>query len=313
MNFRTPSFSPRVLRALFASLVLLASAGCLPAPSGGTNDGQWGRWGRGPGQFQKPRAIALDAQGRIYTVDMTARIQVFDRAGTLLRSWRTPAQENGRPTGLSIDRAGNLLVADTHYYRVLTYSPEGELVRTLGGTRGSKPGEFGFVTDAVQAADGCYFVAEYGEHDRIQKFAPDGRFLLQWGGHGLAPGEFMRPQSLALDEQGRLWVADSCNHRIQIFDAQGKLLQVWGAPGTEPGKLSYPYDIVLVGNDTVYLCEYGNHRVQKFSRDGTSLGCWGGAGRGPGRLFNPWGIVRDPEGRTFVLDSLNHRIQSVYF
>ena len=70
------------------------------------------------------------------------------------------------------------MVADTHYFQVLVYSPQGKLLRTLGGKKGEKPGEFGFVTGTAQDAQGNLYVSEYGEYDRIQKFAPDGRFLL---------------------------------------------------------------------------------------------------------------------------------------
>ena len=168
---------------------------------------------------------------------MTARIQVFDADGKFIRAWQTPEHANGRPTGLTISTDGNLLVADTHYYRMLTYTPQGELLTdaTLGGTMGQGPGEFGFVTDAVRDAAGNYFVSEYGEFDRIQKFSPDGKFLLEWGGHGSEPGHFLRPQHLELDADGLLWVADSCNHRIQVFDGEGKLVKIWGSQGTAAG------------------------------------------------------------------------------
>src|SRR6476660_3732135 len=74
----------------------------------------WGSLGGGNGQFSKPRAIAIDAQDQLYIVDMTARIQVFDVDGNFIRSWQTPEQKNGRPTGLSISSVdGTLMVADT--------------------------------------------------------------------------------------------------------------------------------------------------------------------------------------------------------
>ena len=143
-------------------------------------------------------------------------------------------------------------MADTHYYRVLTYTPEGKLLdeRTVGGTMGPGPGEFGFVTDAVRDAEGNYFVGEYGEYDRIQKLSPDGKYMLEWGGHGSEPGQFMRPQHLEIDADGLLWVTDSCNHRIQVFDRQGKLVKMWGEAGSEPGQLQYPYCLILDGKGT---------------------------------------------------------------
>ena len=79
---------------------------------------------------------------------------------------------NGKPTGLSFDRDGNLMVADTHYFQVLVYSPQGKLLRKLGGKNGEKPGEFGFVTGTAQDSQGNLYVSEYGEYDRIQKLRP---------------------------------------------------------------------------------------------------------------------------------------------
>jgi sugar lactone lactonase YvrE len=273
----------------------------------------WGRQGLGNGQFQKPRAIAIDPQDRLYIVDMTARIQVFDADGKFLRSWRTPVATNGRPTGLSIDRGGRLAVADTHYYRVLFYTGKGELLehQTIGGTMGHGAGEFEFLTDVVQDADGNYFVAEYGQHDRVQKFSPDGEFMLQWGTHGEAPGQFRRPQGLFIDQEQRIWVADACNHRIQVFNTNGELLFHWGKQGDALGELYYPYNLVMDGEGRLYVCEYGNHRIQKFTQDGKSLGSWGHSGRGEGELFNPWAMALDSKGRMHVLDSNNHRVQRV--
>ncbi|MCX7425753.1 MAG: NHL repeat-containing protein [Planctomycetia bacterium] len=271
----------------------------------------WGRRGISDGRFNKPRAMAIDAKDRIFVVDMTARIQAFDTDGNFLYGWQTPEHANGKPTGLTIGRDGNVLVADTHYYRVLIYSPEGKLLRTIGGTQGQKPGEFGLVTDVVEDRQGNYYVSQYGEYDRIQKYSADGRFLLYWGGHGSQPGEFVRPQNLAIDEDDHIWVADAGNHRIQVFDSEGKLLFYWGSEGSEPGQLSYPYDLVLAPDGTVYVCEYGNHRVQHFTRDGRSLGCWGTPGRQEGQLYNPWALVMDREGRLHVLDTNNHRVERI--
>jgi DNA-binding beta-propeller fold protein YncE len=304
---------PRLICVRLPLLILaIATVGCdRNQPSVGKLVAVWGRMGGADGRFQKPRAIAIDRQDHLYIVDMTARIQVFDTQGTFLRKWQTPAHEMGKPTGLAIANDGSTLVADTHYFRVLIYAPEGTLLKTLGGTRGEGPGQFGLVTSAVQDAHNNYYVSEYGEYDRIQKFTPDGQFICQWGGHGSAPGQFIRPQKLALDEQGHIWVTDACNHRIQVFDTDGTLLTLWGSEGSAPGELYYPYDLVLAPGGVVYVCEYGNHRVQKFTRDGRSLGCWGCEGRDPGQLHNPWGLVRDSQGRIYVLDTNNHRVQVV--
>lgn len=296
----------------FTALFVLLFAGCSPDPhSIGTLEEIWGRRGISPGRFQKPRAMAIDALDRLYIVDMTARIQVLTPEGQLLRWWSTPEHKNGRPTAMSIGRDGNLLVGDTHYHRVLIYSPDGKLLHTLGGREGHGPGEFGLVTDVVQDSHGNFYVAEYGDYDRIQKFSPDYKFLTQWGGHGTEPGRFMRPQNMAIDALDHVWVADACNHRIQVFDTQGRLLKMWGTQGSGLGQLDYPYDIALDGHGHAYVCEYGNHRIQKFTLDGHSLGCWGKHGRGPGEMHNPWSLVLDHNGEIYVLDTNNHRVQKI--
>jgi DNA-binding beta-propeller fold protein YncE len=299
----------------------LTGAAALSATIGGCSTGSstdrppqkvWGSLGGGNGQFSKPRAITIDKEDQLYIVDMTARIQVFDTDGKFIRSFQTPQQQSGRPTGLSISTIdGNLMVADTHYYRILTYTPTGELLThaTLGGTMGQGPGEFGLVSDVVRDKDANYYISEYGEWDRVQKLSPEGKFILEWGGHGSDPGQFLRPQHIELDADNRLWVADACNHRIQVFDLAGKLIKTWGQEGSEPGQLNYPYCLGLDGKGHVYVCEYGNHRVQKFTLDGKSVDCWGSVGRKPGQLNNPWAFVLDSQGRIHVLDSMNHRVQ----
>lgn len=270
----------------------------------------WGVHGTKPGWLHKPRVAAFDARDQLYIADLTDRIQVFNREGKYLRGWRTPDFNVDGPSGLTVDRMGRLLVADTHFYRVLVYSDKGELLFQIGdGVQGTTPGRFGYPTDVVIDRAGNFFVSEYGENDRIQVFSPERKWLREWGGHGYAPGEFLRPRALAIDDEDRLYVADSCNHRIQVFDTQGKLVRVWGSRGTGPGQMSYPFDLAIGPDKRLYVCEYGNARVQKFTLDGKPLGLWGRPGRRPGQLNNPWALAVDREGEVSVIDSNNHRVQ----
>ena len=202
--------------ALVALIAVIV--GCTPEeePTGLT-DLIWGQQGVADGRFQRPRAVAIDQEDRVFIVDMTARIQVFDANGKFLRSWQTPKWDNGKPSGLSFDHEGNLLVADTHYFRMLVYTPEGELLgeRTIGGETGQEPGQFGFVTDIVEDSQGNFYIAEYGEYDRIQKFNHDGKFLLQWGGHGGARGWGNTGQGIRVGRGCHWRLARQCPHRTQ--------------------------------------------------------------------------------------------------
>jgi DNA-binding beta-propeller fold protein YncE len=305
------STASRSWYSVFALGLLLVS-GC------GGDDSQpelvWGQRGGQDGDFIKPRAVAIDAQDHLYIVDYTARIQVFDRDGQFIGPcWTTPDYRNGRPSGLSIDQDGNLLVSDSHYHCLRIYSPQGKLVRTIGGEAGTGPGQLGYVSDALQDEDGYYYIAEFGENGRITKLDADGKFIKFWGSPGAEPGQFARARALALGPDGNLYVADACNHRIQVFTKDGELVRIWGSPGTEPGELMYPYDLAFGRHGELYVVEYGNHRVQKFTPEGQSLGCWGGPGREPGRLCSPWALAVDSRGRVHVIDSENHRVQRINF
>ncbi len=316
----------RTAGALVGGLPWLA--GCLGGQAAaGEPEAVWGRRGISEGRFLKPRAIAIDPQDRLYIVDTTGRIQVFTAEGEFLHHWKMPDTANGRPTGLTIDPGeaasgadARLLAADTHYYRVLAFDLEGTLLpeQTIGGTAGQAPGEFAFVTHVARDSLGNYYIGEYGDSDRIQKFDPEGRFLTQWGTTGREPGQFIRPQTLKVDEEDQLWVVDACNHRIQCYDLRRQDVHQpseprrsggWGRLGQAAGELYYPYDLAFLPDRSVLICEYGNQRLQRFTRAGEFLGSWGGPGHAPGELYQPWGVVVDSQGRIHVLDSNNHRVQ----
>ncbi len=308
---------PRLRKAVF----FVIAVGAFTIVGCGAGKGKpeivWGERGVLDGEFIKPRAAAIDAYGRLYIVDYSARIQVYDTNGKYLGpTWTTPDWSGGRPSGLSIDREGNLLVSDSHYSCIRIYDRQGKELRVLGGQTGSKPGQFGYISDVVQDSDGHYYVSEFGPlTQRITKLDPDGTYLTSWGAPGTENGQFAQIRGLELGPDGLIYAADSCNHRIQVFTRDGKFVRTWGQPGTEPGSLRYPYDVTISPKPPhhVYVIEKGNNRVQKFTRDGEPLGIWGGPGREPGKLYAPWAIVVDPRGRVHVIDSGNNRVQRFRF
>jgi DNA-binding beta-propeller fold protein YncE len=308
VNDRAPHFWLSI-----ASAVLLVGCGGPNSPP----ELVWGRQGVQDGDFAKPRAIAIDKQDRLYIVDFTARVQVFDRDGKYLGpTWTTPDYRNGRPSGLSIDRDGNLIVSDSHYHYLRIYAiADGKPteVRKIGGESGTQPGQFAYICDAVQDADGYFYLGEFGENQRITKLDSNGKLVKCWGCAGSEPGQFSRIRALALSPDGLLYVADACNHRIQVFTRDGELVLAWGKEGKEPGQLHYPYDLAFGPKGDLYVVEFGNHRVQKFTPDGQSLGIWGGPGHKPGQLHHPWALAVDSRGRVHVIDSQNHRVQRISF
>src|SRR5439155_1678598 len=133
------------------------------------------------------------------------------------------------------------------------FSPTGKVLLTLGkaGVPGDGPDTFNRPSDVVVASNGDIFIADGHGGDsnaRIVKFSKDGRFLTAWGKKGWAPGEFNVPHSLAMDSQGRLFVADLMNERIQIFDQSGRFLAAWKQFGMPGGLFIDKNDILYVAD-----------------------------------------------------------------
>lgn len=300
-------FARRV--AALACGVALLALGCRDEPYGvGGPELIFGRTGLGPGEFSYPRAGVYVPDVGLLVVDKTARIQCFDLDGTFRYSWRMPEHAAGKPTGLGLGPDGQVYVADTHYSRVLVFSPQGD-EHARFGRRGAGLGEFLLPTDVAVDATGRIYAAEYSGNDRITRFTPGFEPELTFDGSVGGDVSFRRPQCLLFDEAGNLWVADSCNHRICQLSPDGELLSSFGRSGTEPGALRFPYGMDWLSDGTLVVAEYGNNRVQRFSRAGRSLGTWGRAGRKPGELAYPWAVVVGPEDRIYVIDSGNNRVQ----
>jgi sugar lactone lactonase YvrE len=301
---------PTRLRPLLV-LVALALAGC-----GGSSrpDHLWGRKGVRDGDLVRPRAAIIDGKDRLWIVDFTARVQAFDLDGKHLgQTWVMPDYRKGRPSGLGLDRHGNLIVADSHYHCFRIYDSDGKQLRVIALEEGSAPGQLGYVSDVVQDEDGFFYVAEFGEIQRITKLDESGKFVTCWGEEGPAPGQFSRIRAMTFGPDGLIYLADACNHRIQVFTRDGKLVRHFGSEGSEQGELKYPYDLGFDHKGHLYVVEYGNHRVQKFTASGESLGTWGGPGREPGKFHAPWALAVDRRGRVHVLDTQNHRVQRIEF
>jgi DNA-binding beta-propeller fold protein YncE len=268
-----------------------------------------GQRGLGTGQFHVPRVLAVDHQrSRLYVIDKMARVQRLNLDGVPEAAWSMPDSISGKPVGATVHGDGRLFVADTHNHRILVFSPDGELLETIGSF-GRGPGEFLYPTAIAFAPDGSMWVAEYGGNDRIQVFDSDHTPVASYGSLGSGQDQWSRPQSLAFDATGtRLYVADTCNHRIKVVTLSGEVAAVLGGPGRGEGELLYPYGVAVDRDGTLLVAEHGNARVQRLSPEGRSLAIWGHDGTLPGTLRTPWAVAV-VDDRLFVLDTGNDRIQ----
>lgn len=210
------------------------------------------------------------------------------------------------PHGIDVDREGNVWVTDAvsakktppggkRGQQVVKFSPEGKVLLTLGtpGVPGNSPANFDVPTDVVIAPNGDIFVADGHSFDtgnnRIVKFSKDGKFIKAWGKTGYAPGEFRMPHAIAMDSQGRLFVADRGNNRIQIFDQDGKFIAQW----TQFGR---PSGICFDDKGQIYVADSESDNVQN---PGWEMGIRIGdaqTGWVSSFILYPWGDPREIEG-----------------
>ncbi|MCH7562373.1 MAG: hypothetical protein IH968_01000 [Gemmatimonadetes bacterium] len=265
--------SVRGIRPFIVLLGILAAAGPAHAQSNtyGTVRGVWGKlsegrtWGATSAVYPSPdgRTIWVGERCGVNTcagADEVDPILQFDLEGNLLRSFG--AGMILWPHGMHVDREGNVWVADAlgfgeqpegRGHEVLKFSPEGELLMTLGkkGVPGDGPDTFRKPSDVLVAPNGDIFVADghdAGGNNRIVKFSSDGTFIKEWGRTGSEAGEFRDPHALAMDSQGRLFVGDRANSRIQIFDQDGNHLATW----TQFGR---PSGLFIDENDVLYAAD----------------------------------------------------------
>ncbi len=305
----------RTLRAIlypFSSILVFTLPGC---GDGSKPDAIWCEPGRTPVQLVYPRAIGYDAKGdTFYVIDRLARVQHLDRRGNPLNEWRMPEHAAGKPVGVSIGPDGNVYVPDTHYHRVIVYTPQGEEIRRWG-TQGHAPGQFIYPTDIDFDAQGNVFVAEYGDNDRVQVFTPTGEFLYQFGRFGQGDGEFMRPQAMVIDaDENLVYITDHANHRINVFKTDGSFVRNLGKRGSDLGEFRFPYGLAQDSRGRLIVCEFGNNRVQLIDKKtGTGLKTWGLGGHEPGQLAYPCGVAVDRDDRVVAVDAGNNRLQVFEF
>ncbi len=298
----------RIFRILALSLGMLIPVGC-------------GKQGQDPELFIEeirswevpasgrflpaPRGLYSDEDDNVYMLDDAGRVLVYDKSGHILRQWYMPEYEIGKPEGVWKLRDGRVAVADTHYHRVVVFKPDGT-VDFMFGSKGREPGQFNFPVAIAQDKSGYLYVGEYGDHQRIQKFTESGEFVLQFGQHGTADGEFQRPSGLALRD-GEIYVVDAFNNRVQVFSDAGKFLRVLKLPdNSDP--LAYPYDIRVTSENLVYIIENKAARLTVMRTDGTMVGRYGHPGRGLNEFYQPWDLTVLTDGRILIADTGNHRL-----
>jgi len=193
------------------------------------------------------------------------------------------------PRALGVGPDGMRVIADTGNNRIVVLDRDGNFVHT-----------FGTVCRLAEGiAGGCK--------------DPDGD-----GPLALGDGQFYEPWGIAVNAQGRIFVADTWNGRIQVFEADGRFVTKWGVFSSTGGELTDafalfgPRGLAIDAEGNLLVADTGNKRILKFTPDGALVQQIGGGGVIGGRFEEPVGIAVSPvDGSVFIADAWNRRIQKL--
>lgn len=193
------------------------------------------------------------------------------------------------PGGVALDRQGNLFVADTANNVIRRISTSGTITTVAGIVTFGASGDGGPATNA----------------------------------------QLNSPESVAVDSQGNLFIADTFNNRIRKVSADGNIITVAGdggfgnsgdgGPATR-AQLRLPKGVTVDGQGNLFIADTGNDVVRKVSPDGiiTPIAGSGTAGySGDGglatsaQLKNPSGVTLDNQGNLLIADYSNLRLRKV--
>lgn len=316
-----------------------------------------------------PTAVAVDRDGNVYVADTAnhgiRKLDVVKGTVTTLAGGSVDTENNGQltgvagyadgkgaaarfsyPSGIAVDDAGNVYVADSGNNRIRKITPEGD-VSTLAGNGvqesidDGNPLTASFAEPrgiAVDKTGSVVYVADFRGHV-VRKITGGGVSTLaglagaEGAENGLgAAARFMRPWGLALSSSGVLYVAEAgdwtgSNHLIRKIitssAAVSTLTGKTGVPGKVDGALadasfSNPSGVAVDSKDNVYVADTGNNTIRKLSVEGqvTVLAGDGSLGAkddiGTFASFNsPRGIAVDILGDVYVADTDNHLIRKV--
>jgi sugar lactone lactonase YvrE len=193
------------------------------------------------------------------------------------------------PLGLAVDSADNLYITDHFSGRIRKVDQEG-IITTVAGS------------------DDCCFVGDGG---------PATKAYLQ------------EPVAVAVDDAGRIYIADRDNFRVRAVDTDGTITTLAGNGSTGPDRIDGPATEAALGlpvgvaagpEGVVYISDEPAHRVYKVGADGimTTFAGTGNAGYsgddGPAtdaELNGPQGLTTDARGNVYIADAENHAIRVV--
>lgn len=301
-------------------------------------------------RFNGPAAIAIDTLGNFYVADSSNHvIRKITSAGVVttlagaagisgnIDGTGTAARFNA-PSGVAVDSAGNVYVADTYNHTIRVIAPGGT-VTTLAGLAGNVGGvdgagstaRFAYPTGVAVDNSSSVYVADSFNHS-IRKIV-NGTVSTLAGTLGVrgnvngsgSSARFAYPNDVAVDSSGNVYVADSYNEMIRVINPGGLVSTLAGSAGTigntdgtgTAALFNQPSGIVVDSAGNVYVADTGNNTIRKVTSAGvvtTLAGLAGSSGVSDGtgstaRFNTPFGITVDTSGNLYIADTRNNSIR----
>jgi sugar lactone lactonase YvrE len=313
-------------------------------------------------RFNGPNGVAVDGSGNIYVADTgnrTIRRIVPGNVVTTLAGLpggsgtgdgSGPNAGFGRPMGLAVDAAGDILVADAGT-RTIRKVTSGGAVTTIAGTPGSTGSADGpaasakFVDPVAVTVDeaGNIYVLDGSSGvglstvlgNTVRKIALDGTVSTLAGTSGTAgsadgqgpAARFNYPEGIAVDGSGNIYVADTLNFTVRKVTPSGAVTTLAGMVGNSGSAdgagttttFEGPEGIAVDSAGNIFVGDGGNFTVRKVSPSGDTMtvaGTAGSSGSADGiaaaaRFNTPAGLAVDASGDVYVADINNNSIRKI--
>ena len=306
-----------------------------------------------------PRGLAVDSSGGVYVSDsdnlrirrispngMISTVAGNGMAGNAGDGGLAVKASLSNLTGVALDAAGNLYIADAHNMCVRKVTPGG-IISTVAGTNGSQgfSGDGGPATSAqlnapasVMFSGGNLYIAD-SSNQRIRRVNANGTITTIAGNSvaagfsgdgGLATNASLAfPLGMAMDSLGNLYFADANNNRVRRISPGGVITTVAGngtgrfagdAGPAAGASLNIPEDVAVDSAGNLLIADTGNNRVRKVDSSGlistvagmASNGFSGDGGMATQAMLDfPWGVATSATGTVYIADRVNNRVRMV--
>ena len=334
----------------------VSAAGIITTIAG---DGLFGYSGDGgpaaSARLGSPAGVALDASGNLYIADSyNYRIRKVSAAGIITTvagdgfnnysgdGGAAAAAQLSEPEGVAVDGAGNVYIADTANQRVRKVSADGVITPVAGAGSAGYSGDGGPATSAqlyhptgiALDASGNLYIADalnsviraVSVAGAITTVAGNGTAGFSGDGGSAASAQLFRPNGVAVDAAGNLYIADTNNNRIRKVSAEGIITTIAGGSAfgysgdgdpAYDALLNAPSGVAVDARGNLYIADTGNGQIRKISPAGiistvpTALAPEIGSGLPGPPLTEPNSVAVDAAGNLYIAEQEFDRIRKV--